>query len=185
MATPALSASATVDFPNPTQLAAITSPAPVTIPFSAEGSGGTEPYAFSWDFGDGTNATGASVSHAYDTPGDYSVVLDVTDATGTTASLTIPLVITGVPVPPTFSITLNADPTSGPAPLKVAFSTSLHGGVAPFTYLLEFGDGNHTSTGGTGSNVHKYASKGTYAATMTAKDSTGATAKSSVTISVS
>jgi hypothetical protein len=37
---------------------------------------------YSWSFGDGTTATGASVSHTYATPGVYAVTLTVTDAAG-------------------------------------------------------------------------------------------------------
>ena len=36
--------------------------------------------AYSWDLGDGAKATGATVTHAYANPGDYQVVLTVTDA---------------------------------------------------------------------------------------------------------
>lgn len=37
---------------------------------------------YSWDLGDGTTANGVSVSHTYDQPGSYLVVLSVTDDDG-------------------------------------------------------------------------------------------------------
>ena len=41
-----------------------------------------------WDFGDGTTATGVSVSHSYAAEGDYVVTLKVTDDAGTFAVAT-------------------------------------------------------------------------------------------------
>jgi PKD repeat protein len=38
--------------------------------------------ALTWDFGDGSNATGARVLHRYAAPGDYTVTLTARDATG-------------------------------------------------------------------------------------------------------
>ncbi|MER2493165.1 endonuclease/exonuclease/phosphatase family protein [Catenovulum sediminis] len=43
-------------------------------------SGAGAPYTFSWDFGDGTTATGAEVEHAYSSNGDFVVSLTVADA---------------------------------------------------------------------------------------------------------
>ncbi|MFA0961126.1 family 16 glycosylhydrolase [Roseivirga sp. BDSF3-8] len=40
--------------------------------------------AWSWDFGDGTNGSGANVSHTYAAVGDYTVALTVTDNEGAT-----------------------------------------------------------------------------------------------------
>jgi len=36
--------------------------------------------SYNWDFGDGTNATGIAVTHAYDTAGTFSVTLTVVDS---------------------------------------------------------------------------------------------------------
>lgn len=47
---------------------------------AAQGAG--TPYQFSWDFGDGSTATGASVNHQFDS-GDYTVTLTITDKDAT------------------------------------------------------------------------------------------------------
>src|SRR5439155_1421695 len=54
---------------------------PVT--FTATVTGGTSPYTFSWDFGDGSlSGTGNPVTHTYDSSGAKTVTLGVTDASG-------------------------------------------------------------------------------------------------------
>ena len=37
---------------------------------------------WAWDFGDGTTGSGATVTHTYNTPGDYFASLTVTDSNG-------------------------------------------------------------------------------------------------------
>ncbi|KOV87418.1 glycosyl hydrolase [Streptomyces sp. NRRL WC-3618] len=76
-----------------------------------------------------------------------------------------------------------ADVTSGPAPLKVKFSsagTSDQDGDA-LTYSWDFGDGT-TST--SANPTHKYKKNGTYTATVTVKDTTGRTGGASVQVVV-
>ncbi len=85
--------------------------------------------------------------------------------------------------PPTCVI--NADPVSGPAPLKVSFSTT--GSVDEDGTIVsnswDFGDGSPMSGG---PNVeHTYAAAGTYTATLTLTDNDEATSTCSATINVS
>jgi uncharacterized protein YkwD len=72
--------------------------APLTVRFEArvEGtvSGRTE---FSWDFGDGSSATGGDVLHTFYRPGDYEVRLTASDGTGrSTGKLSIRVLSAGV-----------------------------------------------------------------------------------------
>ncbi|TKV61700.1 PKD domain-containing protein [Nakamurella flava] len=57
---------------------------------AVNGSGSTDPdgsiATYRWDFGDGSSGSGQSARHSYDTPGDYTVTLTVTDNRGGTAS---------------------------------------------------------------------------------------------------
>ncbi len=67
-------------------------PAPGTlVSFTASATGGTQPYGFGWNFGDGGSATGNPVSHSFSSSGSFSVVLTLTDSGGQTktASQTI------------------------------------------------------------------------------------------------
>ena len=56
------------------------------LQFTANITGGVPPYSVVWSFGDGSSASGNPVSHAYDVPGTYTVVVTVTDSAGNTAS---------------------------------------------------------------------------------------------------
>jgi PKD domain len=59
---------------------------------------------YSWNFGDGTTATGPSVVHSYSKGGTYTVTLNVTDRGGNTASLVQTITVLGpagqTPTPP-------------------------------------------------------------------------------------
>ena len=57
-----------------------------TVAFNIGKSGGV---SYKWDFGDGTSATGANVSHTYDTAGDKTATLTVTYADGQTSTGTV------------------------------------------------------------------------------------------------
>jgi hypothetical protein len=53
------------------------------VAFSGSESTGDNPIAkYDWNFGDGATAEGANVTYTYNTAGDYSVILVVTDDTG-------------------------------------------------------------------------------------------------------
>ncbi len=56
------------------------------ITFDGLGTGGLSPYRFDWSFGDGGMASGSSVSHAYDSAGQYNVTLSVVDWMNRTAT---------------------------------------------------------------------------------------------------
>jgi hypothetical protein len=76
-----------------------TNPLPIfPVTFTASATGGTQPYAFTWDFGDGSTGTGASTSHSYLLMRTYVVTLTVTDSTGQTArvSQTVTISILGL-----------------------------------------------------------------------------------------
>ncbi len=55
------------------------------IQFSGSAAGGTPPYTWEWDFGDGATSTLQNPTHAYTTPNLYTVTLEVTDSASQTA----------------------------------------------------------------------------------------------------
>src|SRR5215213_8071434 len=75
--------------------------APATFDFEANVTGGTVPYTYSWDFGDGSvesDDDDETVDHTFDVAGTYTVSATVTDSTGRTVSDSI--LITVEPAPP-------------------------------------------------------------------------------------
>jgi PKD repeat protein len=66
------------------------------VAFDASGSSDSDGSvtSYEWDFGDGSSATGAQVSHSYGSAGDYEVTLTVTDDDGATATATETVTVT-------------------------------------------------------------------------------------------
>ena len=62
--------------------------APATFDFEVNLTGGTEPFTYSWDFGDGSSeeSDDETVEHTFDVAGTYNVDLTVIDSTLQTAS---------------------------------------------------------------------------------------------------
>lgn len=58
--------------------------APLTVTFDVDLDGGTPPYKWTWDFGDGQKGTEANpgLKHVYEKPGTYMVEVTVDDAAG-------------------------------------------------------------------------------------------------------
>jgi len=158
--------------------------APLTVAFSSAGSSDPEgaSLTYSWPFGDGGTSTQANPTHVYQSAGSYTARLTVSDGTltGTSSALNITVTAVGVNQPPVAAAT--ATPTSGLAPLAVAFSSS---GSAdpegdPLSYLWTFGDGT-TSTAANPS--HTYAAAGTYVAHLSVSDGNSSADSASITLS--
>lgn len=57
---------------------------PLTVAFSATAFGGSPPYGYSWDYGDGSTGSGAAPTHVYQNAGDYTAIVTITDADAST-----------------------------------------------------------------------------------------------------
>jgi aryl-phospho-beta-D-glucosidase BglC (GH1 family) len=57
------------------------------VTFSATASGGTPPYTYSWNLGDGATGSGQTTIHTYASAGTYNATLTITDSSGNTTSL--------------------------------------------------------------------------------------------------
>ncbi len=141
-------------------------------------AGGSSPYTYSWNFGDGTpNASGQTVSHTYNTPGTMSPTCTVTDNSGTKASSATPVTVNQ---PITVTVTPSHSYVSPGT--SVSFSLTASGGSSSYTnYTWVFGDG---TTGYGTSPTHAYANTGVYNVTAYVKDTLSGTGAGSVTIHV-
>jgi hypothetical protein len=72
--------------------------------FIALASGGNGPYAVLWNFGDGSQGTGAMLTHAYAVKGNYTVDVSITDAIGATVNGSL-MVQVAAPAPTTVTTT--------------------------------------------------------------------------------
>ncbi len=119
-----------------------------------------------WDFGDGTNSSGTTLStptHTYNSPGSYTVNLTITSSYGTNYYTSFVTVYSA----PAVSFTSNV--TSGHSPLTVQFNDTSTGSV-PNSWFWDFGDGSSA----TSQNVtHTYGYEGKYSVNFTATNTYG------------
>ncbi len=124
--------------------------------------------AYSWDFGDGSQGSGASPVHVYSRPGLYQATLSVIDDSGTPRNNATD----------TVAVLVNERPLSDAGPDRVAAPGELlrFTGRASFdpdgeivAYRWAFGDGEHA----TGQNAtHTYDKPGIYTVRLTVGDDT-------------
>ncbi|HOS82930.1 MAG TPA: PKD domain-containing protein [Methanolinea sp.] len=141
---------------------------PLTVNFIDQSTG--NPVSWSWDFGDGSTSTERNPSHTYQTPGTYTVRLNVTNNGGYNVN-TKPayIVVTDIALP---TANFVASPLTGITPLTVQFTDTSTGG--PTTWLWDFGDGT-TST--LQSPTHTFTSPRKYTVSLTVSNAKGVNAK--------
>jgi PKD repeat protein len=152
-----------------------------SVQFDASSSVG-DIVSYTWNFGDGSSASGVHATHAYSLAGQYTVVLTIKDSRGDIA--------TSDPKAGNISIGASTDPT---AAFSVSPTTVIAGTSANFnasaskaanghqivSYDWDFGDG----TTGSGVTVsHTYALPQGYTVTLKVTDDTGRTGVLSNTV---
>ena len=139
--------------PGPTAVASAnptSGPQPLSVNFSASGSihpdGGS--LSYSWNFGDGSpNAGGISVTHTYETAGNYVATLTVNDENGRVHSDTVGITVGN---PPVGTIDTPAEGARYNAGDVISFSGSAidpEDGTLPssaFEWVVLFHHGTHT-----------------------------------------
>jgi len=137
----------------------ISGTAPLTVDFTDQSGGGIIT-SWSWDFGDNVTSRVQNPSHDYVAAGTYTVSLTVTGPDGSDTNTKVDYINVGPPQPPVAEF--SATPTTGKAPLTVAFSDQSTGAIN--TWSWNFGD-NVTST--VQNPSHDYIAAGTYAVSLT------------------
>ena len=163
----------------------VTGSAPFEVYFNAyessspESESGVTIVSYSWDFGDGSSATGVTKSHTYSNIGTYTVVLTVTDSNGKKGYASV-----NIKVEKELTVVINTtpDPPTGTVPFTVyfdAYGSDSESGIVDYSW--DFGDGG-SGTGITTS--HTYSTVGTYTVILTITDSNGYEAYDSVNVNV-
>jgi len=151
------------------------------VTFTASTAGGTSPYTVTWDFGDGSSGTGASVAHAFTSAGAFAVSESVTDSASPSQSATSTNTVIVLATQPPLSTGFTFLPSSPVAGSPSTFTALTSGGTAPYTYSWDFGDG----VTGTGSSIsHYYSSIGSYTVGLQVSDSKGLTVSVSTVVVV-
>ena len=156
--------------------------APLGVIFSSTGSVDNDGsiVSYDWDFGDGSpHGTTANPSHSYTVVGAHTAILSVTDDKGATGTASVSINVAAPNVAPVAAAA--ATPSSGRAPLAVAFSSagSSDSDGTIVSYAWHFGDGSPVDTSQNPS--HTYAA-GTWTATLTVTDDDGTSTTQPVTV---
>lgn len=126
-----------------------------------------EPLTYTWDFGDGSSGSGLLTTHAYRSPGTYTVTFTASNEAGSVSDQA-EVTVTRPPQPAQIS-TVNATPNPSEEGETVRFSSNVRGDT-PMEYSWDFGDG---STGSGDSPTHTYSEPGTYTVTLDASNNVG------------
>ncbi|MDA7746491.1 PKD domain-containing protein [Psychromonas sp.] len=159
---------------------------PFTVTFDASTSTDNEDttLTYSWSFSDGTSSNSATPTKTFNTAGNYSATLTVTDsdnASTTANTINITARSPEVDLPPIAIFT--KDVSSGEVPLNVNFdATNSSDDNNIDSYSWDFGDGSATDSGLTVS--HTYNEVGVYTATLTVTDDAGQSTDTTTQITV-
>jgi len=123
---------------------------PLTAALSAAAVAGTPPYDYSWEFDDGSPATGEQdTTHVFVTPGEYWPTVTVTDAVGAIASARVPVIVdactlgctssfpTAAAVGQQLLLTSSAQPAGACDP-EITFSWSIDGAVVATSRVFQY-----------------------------------------------
>lgn len=122
-------------------------------------SGGQAPYSYRWQLGDGSTATGQSISHSYQHSGDYTINVTVTDANDEMQSFATQV---------SANVLLTTQARYSAKGLLVNFNSDTRGGFNNYTYSWDFGDGSIESE--LANPTHTFSQAGNYIVTLTVSD---------------
>lgn len=134
--------------------------------------------SYSWSFGDGTTAQGASASHSYSKQGTYTVALSVTDNEGATSSSSTRVVIIQANNPPELLSSVSTSPGEFTASLIITASDKDGDDIL---CSISWGDGTSTSItltdGQTTTQTHTYPEYGSYTISLSGSDGNAVTSR--------
>ncbi|NMC03817.1 MAG: PKD domain-containing protein [Candidatus Lokiarchaeota archaeon] len=129
--------------------------------------GGTRPFTYFWDFGDGTNSTIQFPSHAYAAAGNYNVNLTITDAALNKVSQLLGIYVQP-DTSPVADFIVEGTLVAG---LTIRFTNTAYGGNVIRNYTWNFGDGSSVSHDVNA--THVFAAAGNYTVSLAVSDVDG------------
>lgn len=134
---------------------------------------------YSWDFGDGQNGNGTSVSHRYTKNGVYTVTLKATNTANLSSIKTLEITIYAPPEKSTINASINSPNINQNITLT---GQSIDPNGLPLNYIWDFGDNTPTST--TVSPVHSFSVAGNYLIKQTVSNTVGLSTINTLSINV-
>lgn len=127
--------------------------------------------AWAWSFGDGATSTATNPTHAYTSPGTYTVTLEVTDDEGFLGTTSTELTVRD-PGAPVADFDVSPGPWFSGDPITFTDASTDPDGIIT-SWSWDFGDG---ATSSLPSPTHTYATGGDYEVSLTVADDDGKTA---------
>ena len=151
---------------------------PVTFT-GAVNADATMPVTATWDFGDGTVASGLTASHAFNREGTYNVTFAVSNGNGKGTDSRTCVVTVEDPCEDAVITSMTASNMAPDTQTGIRFSANVSG-TQPVTYSWDFGDGNSSSSA---TPTHTFEEAGTYTVTLEVTNC-GGTVSRTMTITV-
>ena len=159
------------------------------VRFTSEGT--RDPQGLSldhaWSFGDGATAQGATVTHAFATPGEYTVRLTATNAAGLADVASLSLQVNARGLRPVACVQVSDERGEAPAvrevgtPLVFDASCSTDPDGQPLSFAWDFGDG---ATSLDARATHAFAAPGLHRVKLKVADATGLSAEATRVVPV-
>jgi PKD repeat protein len=152
-------------------------------------TGGRLPYELTWSFGDGSPTETFPSSyqgpagniHFYAQPGSYVINVSVADGIGNSVNESTDVTVVFPSAP--FLVSIDANRTTGFAPLSVGFGSFVPAGVIPTSYVWSFGDGSPEAS--TPLVNHTFETPGLFVVQLTVANASGGSSTSTIVIDAS
>ncbi len=137
--------------------------------FNVSIAGGSGKYVVFWAPGDGSApvqglGTNYGAMHAYSAAGTYAARVWVNDSLGLSATAIVNVTV----IAPISVVSVLGAPNPTNTTTMVSMTATITGGIGPFTYLWNYGDGTPAGSGTW--THHNYTTAGTYAVKFTVTD---------------
>jgi PKD repeat protein len=140
--------------------------------------------SYTWDFDDGTTASGRTVGHGFNAADTYIVTLTVSDALGRAAQVSQSLTVKPSAAPSANFVFSPSEPTAGSLVTFNGLTSTAAAGRRIVGYSWDFGDPNDRTPGSGPQTQHRYAVAGGYNVTLTVTDDLGRTSSLAQTVDV-